>query len=107
MLDRLFSREKPLPLPVLRPQDIRLDHFTMAGGVHLGGETWWNPEQLPNAHIVCIGASGSGKTQTLKAISYELSRTYTDARVTVINKSLMKPAINFTRRHHTASIRCW
>jgi hypothetical protein len=85
MLDRLFSREKPLPLPVLRPQDIRLDHFTMAGGVHLGGETWWNPEQLPNAHIVCIGASGSGKTQTLKAISYELSRTYTDARVMVID----------------------
>ncbi len=30
---------------------------------------YWNPEALPNGHIVAIGASGSGKTQTLKAIA--------------------------------------
>jgi ABC-type proline/glycine betaine transport system ATPase subunit len=34
----------------------------------LGEGYYWNPETLPNSHIVAIGASGSGKTQTLKAI---------------------------------------
>ena len=35
------------------------------GGIELGS-VHWNPEILPNGHIVAIGASGSGKTQTLK-----------------------------------------
>jgi hypothetical protein len=45
-------------------------------GIQLGDVAYWNPEQLPNQHIVTIGASGSGKTQTLKAIALNLHKHY-------------------------------
>jgi hypothetical protein len=80
-----LNQSKPLPPPVLQPTEASTDHFTMTGGIELADGVYWNPEALPNAHVVAIGASGSGKTQTLKAIAYELSRTYTDARVIVID----------------------
>src|SRR5215510_8001290 len=80
-----LSQPKPLPPPVLQPIEAPPDHFTMTGGIELADGVYWNPEALPNAHVVAIGSSGSGKTQTLKAIAYELSRTYTDARVIVID----------------------
>jgi type IV secretory pathway VirB4 component len=38
----------------------------------LGQQIHWDPQALPNPHVVVIGASGSGKTQTLKAMAYEL-----------------------------------
>ncbi|MEN9224955.1 MAG: DUF87 domain-containing protein [Thermostichus sp. DRC_bins_24] len=41
----------------------------------MGQTTHWDPHVLPNPHVVVIGASGSGKTQTLKALAYELSQT--------------------------------
>jgi|GEM_PF-804167 len=75
----MFSRkvEKPLPpvatLPVRRAAQLEA---TQTAGILLGTDTYWNPEALPNAHIVCIGASGSGKTQTLKGICFALRTIY-------------------------------
>src|SRR4029434_6905273 len=37
----------------------------------------------PNAHLVCVGHSGSGKTQTLKAIAHALGEAYA-GRIRVI-----------------------
>ena len=41
-------------------------------------------EALPNGHIVAIGASGSGKTQTLKAIAFSLHQTYPQMQVILL-----------------------
>ena len=66
----MFARkEKPLPTPVLKPLPTNNTPSTEGEGIHLGEGYYWNPEALPNGHIVAIGASGSGKTQTLKAIA--------------------------------------
>lgn len=81
----MFANKKPLPEPVLTPgaQVVPSVH-TETGGISLGSAQW-NPENLPNGHIVAIGASGSGKTQTLKAIAYELRRTYPKVQVLLID----------------------
>ena len=42
-------------------------------------------EALPNEQIVAIGASGSGKTQTLKAIAFSLHQTYLEMRVILLD----------------------
>lgn len=81
----MFSREKPLPSAVLAPQTQTQKLHIFDAGIHLGGGAYWNPEALPNGHIVLIGASGSGKTQTLKAIAYELHRSYPSVRVILID----------------------
>lgn len=83
----MFSRkEKPLPHAVLKPVDNTPPKQTESeGGIHLGDGCYWNPEALPNGHIVAIGASGSGKTQTLKALAYELHRTYQEMQVILID----------------------
>ncbi|KJH70258.1 ATP-binding protein [Aliterella atlantica] len=84
----MFSRkEKPLPQAVLKPVDTTTlsKQIESGDGIHLGNGCYWNPEALPNGHIVAIGASGSGKTQTLKAIAYGLSRTYPDMQVILID----------------------
>jgi len=84
----MFSRkEKPLPTPVLTPTTITPQNHQgeATGGIQLSHDCHWNPTALPNGHIVAIGASGSGKTQTLKAIAYELSRTYPEMQVILID----------------------
>jgi ATP-dependent protease Clp ATPase subunit len=72
----MFSRrEKPLPVAVLKPDErVQAEEDSVNNGILLGQGVYWTPERLPNGHIVAIGASGSGKTQTLKAIAYELHR---------------------------------
>lgn len=81
----LFARkEKPLPQPVLEPAPPPTSPPD-SGGIHLGGGCYWNPADLPNGHLVAIGASGSGKTQTLKAIAYELHRTYPQMQVLLLD----------------------
>jgi len=45
-------------------------------GILLGENCYWNPEKLANPHGAIIGATGSGKTQTLKAIAIEAYRVY-------------------------------
>lgn len=62
-------KEKPLPVAVLKPEPAKNTRLLEDAGIHLGEGYYWNPEALPNGQIVAIGASGSGKTQTLKAIA--------------------------------------
>ena len=54
-------------------------------GLQLGDIAYWNPEKLPNQHIVTIGASGSGKTQTLKAIALNLKNHYPTVNIYIID----------------------
>jgi type IV secretory pathway VirB4 component len=93
----MFARkEKPLPKPVfevIENPNPPVEEPAADEGIYLGGASgaanagrcYWNPEALPNGHIVAIGASGSGKTQTLKAIAHELRQTYPDIQVVVID----------------------
>ncbi len=84
----MFSKkEKPLPKAVLKVvhQASAPPEEDDSSGVLLGPDTYWNPVRLPNAHTVIIGASGSGKTQTLKAIAYELSKLFPEARIVIID----------------------
>ncbi len=62
---------KPLPTPVLKPNSSKSvsPRSIATKGVVLGENVTWNPTSLPNGHVVLIGASGSGKTQTLKALA--------------------------------------
>ncbi|MEP0913059.1 hypothetical protein NDI45_19280 [Leptolyngbya sp. GB1-A1] len=79
-------REKPLPpaaVVPLRRSDSVVGEDT--SGVLLGSGVRWNPEKLPNAHIVTIGASGSGKTQTLKGIIFALHSIYPAMKKIVID----------------------
>lgn len=84
MLDNLLRREKPQPPRVLEPE-VCAPRFTMQGGVELGQDCNWNPCQLPNAHVVVIGSSGSGKTQTLKALALALSEHFTETQIIIID----------------------
>jgi energy-coupling factor transporter ATP-binding protein EcfA2 len=86
----MFSRkEKPLPKPVFEvietPNSSNGEVLPEQAGILLGDGCYWNPASLPNGHLVAIGASGSGKTQTLKAIAYALRQTYPDIQVVVID----------------------
>jgi len=66
---------KPLPTQTLKPNQTKKPATeSTSSGILLGDKVYWNPANLPNGHIAIIGASGSGKTQTLKAIAYELPR---------------------------------
>lgn len=72
---------KPLPLPTLKPNQSKKTATQLtSNGILLGDQVYWNPIALPNGHIAIIGASGSGKTQTLKAIAYELPRFIPNVR---------------------------
>jgi energy-coupling factor transporter ATP-binding protein EcfA2 len=84
----MFSRkERPLPTPVLQPpvRDELSIQPSEHQGILLGSGVSWNPESLPNGHVVVIGASGSGKTQTLKALAYELHRYYSGLQIVIID----------------------
>ena len=82
----MFARkEKPLPTPVLKPLPTNNTPSKEGEGIHLGDGYYWNPEALPNGHIVAIGASGSGKTQTLKAIAYSLHTTYPQMQIILLD----------------------
>lgn len=54
-------------------------------GIFLGEGCYYDPEQLPNGLIIIVGASGSGKTQTLKAVGWELTQTYPSIRLVVVD----------------------
>ena len=82
----MFARkEKPLPVAVLKPEPTKNTQSLEDAGIHLGEGYYWNPEALPNGHIVAIGASGSGKTQTLKAIAFSLRQTYPEMQVILLD----------------------
>lgn len=79
------NREKPLPPVAVLPTRRSSAHSPEAAGILLGHGVHWNPEALPNAHIVAIGASGSGKTQTLKGIFYALLSMYMESQKILID----------------------
>lgn len=75
---------KPLPAARLTPtkqQAVKVN----TSGIMLSDTFYWNPLSCPNPHFCGIGTSGSGKTQTLKAIAIELQRVYPDIRIIVVD----------------------
>ena len=77
---------KPLPQQTLKPNQSKKPVTDSASdGILLGDKLYWNPTKLPNGHVAIIGASGSGKTQTLKAIAYELPRFIPSIRIITLD----------------------
>lgn len=70
----MFSnKQKPLPAAILKAPKRSLPTTPVEGdGVKLGDNAFWNPTRASNPHLAIIGTSGSGKTQTLKAIAHEI-----------------------------------
>jgi type IV secretory pathway VirB4 component len=77
---------KPLPPQILQPGGKKTPTSSnLKAGIVLGDNVVWNPTSLPNGHVVLIGASGSGKTQTLKALAYELPKLFPNVRILSID----------------------
>ena len=76
---------KPLPQATLKPQNKVIDKERSHSGILLGDKCYWNPASLPNGHVAIIGTSGSGKTQTLKAIAYELPKLFPTIKNIIID----------------------
>ena len=70
---------KILPSPVSTITPLPSD------GVPLCSRYNWSPQALPNGHLVIIGSSGSGKTQTLKGLVFSLNSWRPDLRIVVID----------------------
>ena len=71
---------KPLPKQTLRPPTPKVGvtkgrSLELKRSVLLGDDIFWDLGKVPNPHMVILGTSGSGKTQTLKAIVSELFRS--------------------------------
>jgi DNA polymerase III delta prime subunit len=81
------KKDKPLPMAVLtsskKGQEIASS--STSGGVHLGEDLYWNPLALPNPHLLAVGTSGSGKTQTILAIASELVAIYQDLKIIILD----------------------
>jgi energy-coupling factor transporter ATP-binding protein EcfA2 len=76
---------KPLPQAILKPNHKGAAVANQKTGIVLGDNVTWNPSQLPNGHVVLIGASGSGKTQTLKALAYELPKLFPEVKIVTLD----------------------
>ncbi|AFZ61347.1 ATP-binding protein [Anabaena cylindrica FACHB-243] len=77
---------KPLPQATLKPNsNNKLPKERSHSGIFLGENCYWNPATLPNGHVAIIGTSGSGKTQTLKAIAYELPKLFPTIKIISID----------------------
>jgi energy-coupling factor transporter ATP-binding protein EcfA2 len=78
--------DKLLPPVMLKPNQHKKNKTTQpSAGIVLGDNIIWNPTTLPNGHVVLIGASGSGKTQILKALAYELPELFPQLRIVLID----------------------
>ncbi|MEG3440050.1 DUF87 domain-containing protein [Pannus brasiliensis CCIBt3594] len=72
----MFGKSRPLPASRMTAAPKPAIDRSRPGGILLGDNHYWNPETLANPHGAIVGASGSGKTQTLKAIALDASRVY-------------------------------
>lgn len=73
----MFSNKtRPLPTQRIQPNPPTAIASSSQAGILLGDNCYWNPESLANPHGAIIGSSGSGKTQTLKAIAYSILKQY-------------------------------
>ncbi|OBQ13630.1 MAG: cell division protein FtsK [Anabaena sp. AL09] len=76
---------KPLPQARLKPQGKATEKERSHSGIFLGEKCYWNPANLRNGHAVVLGTSGSGKTQTLKSMAYELPSLFPEIKVILID----------------------
>jgi len=75
---------KKLPQATLKPRDLSTKLALPTNtGILLGDGVFWNPLELRNGHMVILGTSGSGKTQTLKAIAHELPKLFPDVKIII------------------------
>jgi hypothetical protein len=70
----IMATSRPLPKSILQPVQNPAGETakTNSSGIHLGNQLYWDPSKTPNPHMVILETSGSGKTQTLKAIAWEM-----------------------------------
>jgi hypothetical protein len=61
----------PPPLPAAGPRPGGLDIFL--GYAQDGQRVNWSPGQLNNGHMIILGGSGAGKTETIRCIASELA----------------------------------
>lgn len=78
-----------LPQPVLKlrtdtPKFAHSVNEIILGETKKGTNILWNPLELPNPHLVVIGTSGAGKTQTVKAIASQMNSLY-NCRVIIVD----------------------
>ena len=76
---------KPLPQATLKPQGKVIEKEKSHSGIFLGDKCYWNPATLRNGHAVVLGTSGSGKTQTLKSMAYELPSLFPEIKIILID----------------------
>jgi tRNA-binding EMAP/Myf-like protein len=76
---------KPLPQATLKPQNKVIEPKISHSGIFLGEKCYWNPANLRNGHAVVLGTSGSGKTQTLKSMAYELPSLFPEIKIVLID----------------------
>ncbi|WP_245894093.1 helicase HerA domain-containing protein [Chamaesiphon polymorphus] len=71
---------KPLPKSILKPRSVGREtaqpNSPSRSLVHLGDGVCWDLDKAANPHMVILGTSGSGKTQTLKAIVWEMCKGF-------------------------------
>jgi type IV secretory pathway VirB4 component len=63
------------PEPVVWPTSVvDTDRLSARLGTNKEGAVSWQPLALPNPHLLIVGGSGSGKSQTIKAVCHELRK---------------------------------
>lgn len=65
---------KPQPQPSQSEPVADNGHITAHMGSNKDGAVSWRPLALPNPHLLIVGGSGSGKSQTIKAIAHDLRK---------------------------------
>lgn len=68
------TRRKAAPAPEGARRTLRGSPIYLGADVETEQEIQWDPWRLANPHFLVLGGSGSGKTETLKALAWELGR---------------------------------
>lgn len=65
------AEKRRSPVPAVAPRSGGLDIFL--GHAQDGQRVNWSPGQLNNGHMIILGGSGAGKTETIRCIASELA----------------------------------